>query len=102
MTDPKKRSLPASSVAEKVMKGWTAVKKAAQDKMDNTGASAPRTDSVLPSIDVLKNKYLGTTVSLDAAQKSPVDSHSETVTVESSGMRKTVGVQGSKILWRQG
>ena len=114
----------AVRAAEAAMPGWKAVKQTSleeppalesgADSMDNR---SPRTaDAVMPSVDKLKEKYLGVSgrrsdaggrarysdsVTRDAAVES---ADTALVEMESGPLKKTVAVSKSqkKVIWSQG
>lgn len=95
--------------ADQAMKGWTRVSGPSVQRDSFTRISA---DAVMPSSEVLKAKYLGSAapsnvgVSKDSVlvgkPRPPASGPTETVTYESHGIRKSVGVSEGKVVWRQG
>jgi hypothetical protein len=99
MSTSKKAGSPEET-AERSMKGWTVVPKK-QSNAENVDARTNR-DSVMPSIDTLKEKFFGSTVKVDSAAPGVDDKSTANVVVESGPLKKAVGVSNGKVLWRQG
>lgn len=97
----------AQFIAKQAMKGWEPVAKP-QVHRDSPFVASP--DGVLPSSEDLKRKYLGSAAPSDVgvrrdsvpAIKAPDAEETETVTLESGGLRRSVGVSSKKVIWRQG
>lgn len=110
MAKQSKNSEDAASVAEKEMPGWKAVRSEttrarASREIDTDGKPKAGADVVLPSLDKLRQKYLGedgsTDPERDILDAGPADDV-EMVEMESGEHRKTVAVRKGKVVWSQG
>lgn len=102
-----KKDEVALVTAQRAMKGWTPVTAPA---VRRDSVSRPAADVVMPSSADLKAKYLGSAAPSDVGVRldslpgvQPRDpGHTQTITLESHGIRKSVGVSEGKVIWRQG
>lgn len=101
------RSAAAEVALRSLGKGWTL----AAPKLGADAAPPPRSaDAAMPSLADLQAKYGKAESEPTAAAPgddavravAPADEEPVVVAVESGGLRKVVGVQGEKVVWRQG
>jgi hypothetical protein len=114
---PQKSDDSCSSVAEQAMPGWKAVN---ETSLEESGSDGTRyaadtagddvvgtADSVMPSMEELKAKYLGAARAdaLPMSREAAADAADTTlVELEAGPLKKTVAVSKSKkkVIWSQG
>ena len=105
MTNSRKsKDPPAEVIAEQSMNGWRAMKPTANSNADTADVKL-NVDAVMPSNIDLKKKYrldLNTDALPAEASVAVPDEKTANVTLESGPLRKSVGVSGGKVIWRQG
>jgi hypothetical protein len=102
----------ASSVAERAMPGWKAVRPSGPLRSfgvaaDGAGSGKPEVDAVMPSTEALHRKFFGSEGADAATPPAPakmLDDHVEVVEMKSGDLQKSVGVNAEteKVEWSQG
>jgi hypothetical protein len=104
----------ASSVAERAMPGWKAVRPSGPLRSfgvaaDGAGSGKPEVDAVMPSTEALHRKFFGSEGADAATPPVPapakmLDDHVEVVEMKSGDLQKSVGVNAEteKVEWSQG
>jgi hypothetical protein len=106
---------PAAQVAEDALPGWRVVQETTLDPATEVlgsnadspdDSAADGADSVMPSMEKLKAKYLGAGQADSAGIDAVTDNTADTtlVELESGPLKKTVAVSKSKkkVIWSQG
>ncbi len=107
-----KDDVNVSAVAEHAMPGWRVVAPSGPVRSygvaaDNTGASKPAVDAVMPSTEQLHQKYFGAAGADVTASRTPtkvLDDNLAVVEMKSGDLRRSVGInkQTKKVEWSQG
>ena len=102
-----RRKQQAIEIAQREMPGWKAVTEEEEDiRIDMLADVAPSpVDAILPSLDTLRQKYLGTpaTDATAASDALEPDEETEIVTLTAKGLSKKAGVnvKSGRIEWIQ-
>jgi hypothetical protein len=107
-----KNKSEAARIAEEALPGWKAVSETSATQGEHESFAAddaqPNADSVMPTVDDLRQKYLGAAeaqmAGADSADDGIESDDAELVDLESGPLKKTVAVskKNKKVIWSQG